>query len=130
MSTGQTAVETRVIGAGELLNGHGCYLVPSSEDPTRCYIVEQWPTRLGCTCKDHFFRHRQCKHIRAVLEHKQRLQLAAAEADRADAQVVEECASRGTAAPSPTRGGALAAKTPAHGRYFGARSQEPFSFMR
>jgi hypothetical protein len=67
-----------VIGMGILTNGRGFYAVPSSSDPTRVYLVEQWPSKLTCPCKDAFFRHRQCKHILGVTAHKQKIQIEVA----------------------------------------------------
>ena len=124
-------VEIRVVGTGVLESGHGFYLVPSESDPTRCYVVEQWPSKLECRCKDAFFRQRQCKHIRAVMAHKARLQLA--EADQADASIAEECASRATlATPSAAKAAAYRQSSHPGDTALLRRDNRPFAerFMR
>jgi SWIM zinc finger len=78
MKREETQEDLSVVGTGVLANENGFYLVPSANDPTRYYVVEQHPTHLSCTCKDHFYRGRRCKHIAAVVAHKQRVQLAVA----------------------------------------------------
>jgi predicted nucleic acid-binding Zn finger protein len=80
----QPAEPVAVVGTGVLKNGNGFYLVPSESDPTRYYVVEQHPTHLNCTCKDHFYRGRRCKHIAAVVAHKTRLQYEQAQAQMAE----------------------------------------------
>lgn len=74
------AISLVVEGTGTLRDGNGFYLVPSASDPDKFYVVEQHPTHLSCTCKDHYYRNRRCKHIQTVVEHKQRLQREQADA--------------------------------------------------
>jgi hypothetical protein len=116
-----------VIGTGILTNGHGFYAVPSSSDPTRCYLVEQWPSKLTCHCKDAFFRYRQCKHILAVTVHKQKIQI-----EEANAASEREEAGEAETQWGITDAGReyLAATYTARPRIFATRLQEPFSLLK
>lgn len=113
----------RVIGTGVLENGHGFYAVTSSSHPDMVYVVEQWPSRLECLCKDRLYRRRECKHIRAVTEHKRRLQL-----NLADAEAI--IASAAATVGSQLDAIAATAREMAAPERWGGRSQAAFSMMK
>lgn len=129
-------VELRVVGVGELENGHGFYLVPSESDPTRFYVVEQLPTRLECQCKDAFYRRRACKHIRAVEAHKQKIELAAAEArdseqeaDRDTRWSITHAGRAALSAATPAEASSASRGTHGTPERWGSRSQRAFSLL-
>lgn len=120
----QHTAAVTVIGMGVLASGTSFYLVSSQNEPGRSHVVEQQPSRLVCDCKGFTYRGK-CAHVAAVVAHKQKLELARA---HAEAIIAEDRISRGMSAndAQPT----TSAKAPAHGRWYGGRSQEPFSFLR
>ena|SRR5690242_6745181 len=130
MKREETQEDLSVVGTGVLANENGSYLVPSASDPTRDYVVEQHPTHLSCTCKDHFYRGRRCKHIAAVVAHKQRVQLAVARQSLEEVQcdLVEMNASATTVSRVPVEYGAKSAPRQ-HLPQSQLNRTRPFSFL-
>lgn len=122
----KTQATAEVIGAGVLLDGSNVYLVSSQTEEGRAHIVRQEAARPVCDCKGFHYRGR-CAHVAAVVAHKQKLELARAEAEA----IIAEAASASRGTPATARPAASAsAKVPTHGPWFAGRSQQPFSMLK
>src|SRR5690242_20321976 len=49
--------------------GRVCYAMPTGLADGSCYYVTKQTNKYSCTCPDHQYRSRDCKHILALIDH-------------------------------------------------------------
>jgi hypothetical protein len=84
--------ELAVTGTGVDVEGTPFCVVPSQSEVGRSHLVRQLPSKLLCDCKAARYGCR-CAHVAAVVAHKQRQQLAIAQAEDVTTRIL----TRGTA---------------------------------